>query len=148
MYQSTKNPAKLGDRIKKAIRGAGLSQKEVAQKIGISENSMSSYIRGRSPRIDVLCAIAELCGVSIDWLLTEKEGQKDPSTPSTTREPGVNYLPSRLTAEEAKLLKLLRENPEMKGILRKYARGKEGLKEAADDLTKLVQHQTVTVDTK
>ena len=58
----------------------GLSDDEVAQKLGISEDLWSDYIQGRSPiPYQILAKLSEICEVSTDCLLgiREKSREKD-----------------------------------------------------------------------
>lgn len=64
----------LGVRIAVLRRAAGMSQAELAQKLGISPSAVGMYEQGRrQPSADILAAIANLFGVSIDYLITGKE---------------------------------------------------------------------------
>lgn len=59
----------LSDRLRKAREFAGLQQSELANTLGISRNSVSSYEGARStPRRPVLRTWADVCGVSYEWL--------------------------------------------------------------------------------
>lgn len=50
-----------------------MTQRELAEKAGTTEVSVSRYLRGqRTPRLLTLAAIAQVLGVSIDDLLTER----------------------------------------------------------------------------
>ena len=47
-----------------------LTQKELAQKIGVTESAMSYYVKGdRMPRIDVLTRMAQALHTTTDYLL-------------------------------------------------------------------------------
>lgn len=60
----------LGQKTAEAIRKSGLSQREVAEKVGITEVSLSRYLRDdRVPKGPVIAKIAEAIGASIDSLL-------------------------------------------------------------------------------
>ena len=60
----------LSRRLKIAIRVKGISQLELAQKVGVSEKSISSYIHNKStPRISILAKLAKALDTSVDWLL-------------------------------------------------------------------------------
>lgn len=57
-------------RIKEARERAGYSQKELAQIIGVAQNTFHGYESGKhDPKSDLLKKIAKACGVSVDFLL-------------------------------------------------------------------------------
>jgi ribosome-binding protein aMBF1 (putative translation factor) len=61
----------LGQRIREARDGAGLSQRQLADKIGATVRSVSWWENGdRMPDLVFFAKIAEATGVSIDWLYT------------------------------------------------------------------------------
>lgn len=63
----------LGKRLKVARMEANLMQKEAAQKLGISNTTLSQYEKGqRNPDPTTLSKLANLYGVSVDWLLDRK----------------------------------------------------------------------------
>lgn len=65
---------KFTDIIIELMKQEGLSQKELAEKINVTEASMSRYIKGeRIPRIDVLVKLANVFNVSIEYLQGLKE---------------------------------------------------------------------------
>lgn len=48
----------------------GISQRELAQRSGLTESAMCHYIKGdRIPHADALVKIAKATGVRTDWLL-------------------------------------------------------------------------------
>lgn len=52
----------------------GLTMKELGEKIGVSESTISLYETGRrSPSYEILLKIAEYFGVSVDYLLRGNE---------------------------------------------------------------------------
>ncbi len=60
----------LGNRLKKLRDENNFSQKSVAQKLNISNATLSQYESGvRQPSYDVLKKIADIYNVSIDYLL-------------------------------------------------------------------------------
>jgi transcriptional regulator with XRE-family HTH domain len=70
----------LGERIKELSLKARLSQKELAERAGVTEAAISHYIKGdRSPRAEVLSRIASALGTTSDYLSqgipVEKEGE-------------------------------------------------------------------------
>ena len=68
-------------KIKEARKLAGLSQGELAAKIGVARNTLSGYENGQhDPRSDVLKLIAAACGVTVDFLLgREEQKEKTPT---------------------------------------------------------------------
>lgn len=61
----------LGSRIAALRRGAGFSQAELAGRLGISASAVGMYEQGRrEPSVDILVAMADIFGVSTDYLLT------------------------------------------------------------------------------
>ena len=60
----------FGQRLAEARKSKNLTQAQVAEKLDISFQAVSSWERGETaPEIDKLADIAVLYGVSLDWLL-------------------------------------------------------------------------------
>lgn len=58
------------DRIRKALRVAGMDQKQLAAILGFSQATVSAWVRGYGlPNLDTLHAVADACGVPRDWLV-------------------------------------------------------------------------------
>ena len=63
----------LGARIAALRRAAGMNQSELAKKLKISTSAVGMYEQGRrEPSLETLAAIAQIFGVSIDFLVTGK----------------------------------------------------------------------------
>lgn len=63
------------DRLVKARHVAGLNQKELADRLDISERTVKRYEAGEAPtKRTVVVAWALACGVSVRWLATGQEG--------------------------------------------------------------------------
>ena len=61
----------LGARIAALRREAGLNQAELAQRLQISPSAVGMYEQGRrEPSADTLVAMAQLFGVSVDYLMS------------------------------------------------------------------------------
>ncbi|MDN5277920.1 MAG: hypothetical protein PWR01_1885 [Clostridiales bacterium] len=57
-------------RLQELLDERDMTQRELAERIGVTEVTISRYIKGeRKPRIDTVGKIAEAFGVSIDYLL-------------------------------------------------------------------------------
>ncbi len=62
----------LGNRVKQAILVSGKTQKELAEGLGISPNSLTNYAKGKStPSVELIYKMAGICGVNALWLLSE-----------------------------------------------------------------------------
>mgnify|MGYP002796106659 CR=1 FL=1 len=56
--------------IKEAREHAGMSQKDLAEKIGVAPTTFHGYESGKhDPKSELLVQIARVCGVSVDFLL-------------------------------------------------------------------------------
>lgn len=60
----------IGERLKKALKDKGMKQRELAEKIGVTEATISQYACDtRPPRSEHVIAICKILGTSADWLL-------------------------------------------------------------------------------
>lgn len=58
-------------------KAAGLTQLQLAEKLNYSDKAVSKWERGESlPDVAVLCALAEMYGVTLDYLVREHCGEK------------------------------------------------------------------------
>ena len=84
----------LGERISELLNQYGLTQRELAEKVGVTEVSMSRYIRGdRMPRGPILANIAAALHTTPEYLLNQ-EANEDPEL--------VYYRTQRAIARNAK----------------------------------------------
>lgn len=66
----------LADRIAILRKTIGLSQSQLAHTLHLGPSAVGMYEQGRrTPNIDILVAMAQLFGVSLDYLLTGAEFQ-------------------------------------------------------------------------
>jgi transcriptional regulator with XRE-family HTH domain len=75
----------LGQRIRKARQRYGMSQTELAKRVGISKTAMNQIEMGETldPRLSRIRAIADILGVSMDYLAgREDEDEDDVSQPA------------------------------------------------------------------
>ena len=66
----------LTKRIRELMQHKGLTQKDLADLVGISQPAISLYLQGRIPPADVLFRIAQLGNISMEWLLTGKDEER------------------------------------------------------------------------
>ena len=68
----------MGEKLRMLIAERGVSQKELAQKAGVTEAAVSHYINGdRSPRGAILLNIANALGTTTDFLLSVSKSEKN-----------------------------------------------------------------------
>lgn len=68
----------LGLRITETLQKRGISQKELAQRIGVTESVVSRYISGdRDPKPEALANIATALHTTSDYLLGIEHGEFD-----------------------------------------------------------------------
>ena len=67
-------PHKLADKLAQLRSQLGLSQSQIAYKVGVKDRaSISDYERGeREPPLPILLAYARLAGVSVESLIDDK----------------------------------------------------------------------------
>jgi transcriptional regulator with XRE-family HTH domain len=92
----------VGERIKYAADKSGIKQKIIAEKMNISDNSLTAYISGRrNIPDDKLRNFAIITGFSFNWLKTGVGEANDPQN---------HYTPiSRVNYEEYEVSKALKE---------------------------------------
>lgn len=68
----------LKDKLREYRRQAGLTQREVAEKIGVGTSAVSMYEQGqRLPDVDTLSKLSKALGVSINALLADAPQELD-----------------------------------------------------------------------
>jgi len=76
------NQLLFSKRLKEAREAKGLKQRELAERIGVSYQTVSSYEKAdasgkvKSPTLDNATAIAKELGVSLDWLCGIEESER------------------------------------------------------------------------
>ena len=67
----------FGEKIARLRTGLGLSQNQLATKLGVSNKAVSKWETGQAkPKLDTLRQLSLLFGVSVDELLSEKKNEK------------------------------------------------------------------------
>ena len=68
----------IGDRIRNKRKESGMTQLELANKLNITDKAISKWEQNEgNPDISILPKIAEIFNVSLDYLLTGKEPDKE-----------------------------------------------------------------------
>lgn len=77
--------------IKEARELAGFSQKELAKIVGVAPSTFNGYESGNhDPKSEILIKIADVCNVTVDFLLGIAENEKSPDT--TEAAPGEDHI--------------------------------------------------------
>ena len=120
------NVATFGDRLAGAREAAGLSQEQLAKRLGVRLTSIQSWEDDASePRANRLQMMAGMLNVSIRWLLTgEGEGVEGPGQPGTLTDDAQTALKD-LGRMRAQMLALATEMGQMEKRLRHLLRDEE-----------------------
>lgn len=97
----------IGTRVKEARKARGISQKELAAKIGTSQPALSLLESGESQGTTFLARIASILCVNPLWLETGK-GTRELATVLPQAGPGGSLNLKAETAEEMQLLMIYR----------------------------------------
>ena len=86
---------KLNDKIYYCRKKSGLSQEELAERLGVSRQSVSKWETGAAlPEIDKLTTLAAVFGVTTDWLLSDAEPEEESEREKTEEKRSNPYNPS------------------------------------------------------
>lgn len=88
-------------RFENLLKEKGIAKIEIAQKLGIKKQTLSSYFNGdRIPKAEILIKLSEILDVSIDYLLTGENHSTDNSNSLSNDEQSLISLYRKLTNEE------------------------------------------------
>ena len=63
---------KIRERIKEAIKQSGITQSEIARKIGVHHSAIGQYLSGRAmPALDTLANLCKLLDVDTNYILCQ-----------------------------------------------------------------------------
>jgi len=66
----TINRNQVAQRLLDVMHNLQLTQKQLAEKLQVTQPAISKYLQGRIPPPPVLLKLSQLSGVSMEWLLT------------------------------------------------------------------------------
>lgn len=97
--------------LREARKATGMTQKEVAEKVGVARSTYALYETGeRSPDVEVVKKLAEVLNVSGDYLIGNRHVETKKSYPSFFEEMQQRYGTKRLLAYMEALEKLHGDN--------------------------------------
>lgn len=92
-------PETLAERLFRLRNEKGLTQESAAEAAGVSRVALTRYENGqRMPKMNIVDALAEVYGVTVDYLMGRDEPQSEPDLPPHLREPYEVF--SQLTPQE------------------------------------------------
>ena len=94
-------PKSLVSRVRIAIRDAGVNHSEVARRIGLDASKLSKSLAGtRKFRVEEISHIAELTGVTTDWLTTGRTARPPRRTMVADVPPALSESPADDSADD------------------------------------------------
>jgi len=63
----------FGERLKRCLKESGYTQIKATEELKLSKNAILNYTKGRIPEAKILYDLANLCNVSMQYLLTGKD---------------------------------------------------------------------------
>ena len=95
----------FGDNLKKLRKEHGISQKELAEKLFISQQAVAKWESDKaSPNPEMVARIAELFGTTTDYLLGREEKGPESAAVTTEDEELMEYLEELKTRPELRML--------------------------------------------
>ena len=86
------------ERLRQAIHLGG-GNKKVSEATGIGLTNIQNYLKGREMRIDTALALAEACGVTLEWLATGKDPAPQAPPAAAARPPKLfSFVDTELLA--------------------------------------------------
>jgi transcriptional regulator with XRE-family HTH domain len=99
---------KISSRIRQLREKGGLTRTQLAKAVGVTFTGVYNWEEnGREPRIDTMTRLAEVLGVSVHYLMTGKEGQREPEPPKAAKT--IDALMKRAQSDFAAAMGLPRE---------------------------------------
>jgi transcriptional regulator with XRE-family HTH domain len=100
------DPYNLFKNIKQFRILSGLTQKQLAEKIGVSSKTISAYETGRAlPPLPILVRIAEITNVNLESLIKKEDEGLSPS-----QKEKIKKLEERVTNLEQLIIKILKKS--------------------------------------
>jgi len=90
----------IAQRIRWLMQSLNLNQKQLAERLQVTQPAVSKYIKDRIPPPAVLLKLAQLADTNIEWILT---GEKNPA-PAMVAEAGSPYLTHLSISEKLDVL--------------------------------------------
>lgn len=120
------NVATFGDRLAGAREAAGLTQAQLARRLGVRLTTVEAWeADAAEPRANRVQMLAGMLNVSIRWLLTGEGDGLDAPTPPATLPPEVRAALEDLAGLRARMLALAGEMGQMEKRLRHLMRREE-----------------------
>jgi transcriptional regulator with XRE-family HTH domain len=63
----------VAGRVQRIMRMLNLTQRQLAEQLGVTQPAVSKYLQGRIPPAEIVLQLAQLAGVDMEWILTGEE---------------------------------------------------------------------------
>jgi transcriptional regulator with XRE-family HTH domain len=91
----------FGEKVAKLVDRAGITQKDLATSLGLSESRVSEWLhRGTAPKLTVAARLAKILGVPVDYLADDDQDEP-PSATRTDQERRILEIAAMLGYEVA-----------------------------------------------
>ena len=108
-------PTKLAQNLYKLRKSMGLTQKQVADAVGIKRSTYAYYERGTMPSIELIEKFAQIFNVSASYIVFPEDiDRSDRSSLSDGYEPGTMGFSTLSEIEQGLILKFRLLSPECK----------------------------------
>lgn len=101
----------VGERVKQARNHAGFSQKELAERAGVTQQVISTLERGITTSCREMRSLAQACGVDFDWLDTGAGNMLGGYSPDPSQDTNKLLSIAHLSASKHSLLAAIASFP-------------------------------------
>jgi len=94
------------ENLKSELAYSGILVKELAAKSGVNKYSIDNYLnkRGQTPSVEAAVKIAQALGVSVEYLVTGKEDNRQDSSPLSTETKTIAHNAGQLNDENRRFV--------------------------------------------
>lgn len=111
----------LAGRLKRVAQGAGFTSETISEQLGLTAGAVRNWWVGKNePSVEMLVRYAGLTGVSVSYLLTGKENDKEAGSASLRKAQVIQVLDAAVARFTALPARLVQTPPELTADLAGY----------------------------